>query len=118
MWQINKRRLRKAIRLRDSGQEPHVSDNTLFQLCDPPQSLNLRQPRVPQSLRPGSNAERVLQLLRTSPLTVSELARELQLEKRSIQLAIDRVRLAGWWIECDGIEPQGRFYFVPITAAA
>jgi hypothetical protein len=51
-------------------------------------------------------------------MTVSDIEMIMRVGEIEVRQAIDVARQAGWWIECDGVEPHGRFYFVPISAAA
>ena len=117
-WRLNHKRLDAARQRRDSGEAPFLWDNVLLSLSATPEPLNPQPPRTPMQLPENEYAHAVITLLRERAMTVSEISSCLRIGEVEVRQAIDRARHAGWWIECDGVEPQGRFYFVPIATAA
>lgn len=117
-WQLNHNRIGAARQRRDIGAAPLLWDNVLLSLCPEPEPLNVRPPRRPEPLPQDGVPHRVVAMLRDRPMTVPDIASILRIGEPEVRRAIDVARQAGWWIECDGVEPHGRFYFVPISAAA
>jgi hypothetical protein len=117
-WRLNHKRLDAARKRRDTGEAPLLWDNVLLSLSPATESLNVRPPRRPEPLPEDGVPHRVVALLRDRPMTVSDIEMIMRVGEIEVRQAIDVARQAGWWIECDGVEPHGRFYFVPISAAA